>query len=135
MSTIWFYVLKEVSSAHQGCIYLIKNTVNASILWKNITILKKTVFYLNIFENVIYSCDQSWIFSIITPVFSVTWSFRNHSNMLIFCWRNISDYYQCWKQSCYFIFLWKPWYIFFHDSLMIRKFKRTAFISNKKKLL
>jgi len=21
---------------------------------------------------------QSWIFSIITPVFSVTWSFRNH---------------------------------------------------------
>ncbi len=26
---------------------------------------------------------QSWIFSIITPVFRVTWSFRNHSNMLI----------------------------------------------------
>ncbi len=26
---------------------------------------------------------QSWIFRIITPVFSVTWSFRNHSNMLI----------------------------------------------------
>jgi len=39
--------------------------------------------------NIIYSCDQSWIFSIITPVFSVTWSFRNHSNMLICCWRNI----------------------------------------------
>ncbi len=33
---------------------------------------------------------QSWIFSIITPVFSVTWSFRNHSNMLILCSRNIS---------------------------------------------
>ncbi len=33
-------------------------------------------------------------FSIITPVFCVTWSFRNHSNML--------------KQ---FLFLWKPWYI------------------------
>ncbi len=26
---------------------------------------------------------QSWIFNIITPVFSVTWSFRNHSNMSI----------------------------------------------------
>jgi len=26
---------------------------------------------------------QSWIFSIITPVFRVTWSFRNHFNMLI----------------------------------------------------
>ncbi len=44
-----------------------------------------------------YSCDQSWIFSIITPVFSVTWSFRNHTNMLIFCSRNISDYYWCWQ--------------------------------------
>jgi len=26
---------------------------------------------------------QSWIFSAITPVFSVTWSYRNPSNMLI----------------------------------------------------
>ncbi len=33
---------------------------------------------------------QSWIFSINTPVFSVAWSFRNQSNMLI--------YNQCWKQ-------------------------------------
>jgi len=40
---------------------------------------------------------QSWIFSIITSVFSVTWSFRNHSNMQIYCSRNFSDYYyQCW---------------------------------------
>ncbi len=28
---------------------------------------------------------QSWISGIITPVFSVTWSFRNHSNMMICC--------------------------------------------------
>jgi len=34
--------------------------------------------------NVIYSCDQSRIFSIITPVFSVTWSFRNLSQNRIF---------------------------------------------------
>ncbi len=27
---------------------------------------------------------QNWIFSIITPVFSVTWSFRIHYNMLVF---------------------------------------------------
>ncbi len=26
--------------------------------------------------------------------------FRNHNNMLICCSRNISDYYQCWKQLC-----------------------------------
>jgi len=28
---------------------------------------------------------QSWIFSIITPVFSDTWSFRTHSNVMIWC--------------------------------------------------
>ncbi len=38
--------------------------------------------------------------------------FRNHSNILICCSRNISDYYQCWKQLCCFIFLWKLRYIF-----------------------
>jgi len=36
----------------------------------------------------------------------------NHSNMLIWCSRNISCYYQLWKQLCIFIFLWKPWFIF-----------------------
>ncbi len=35
-----------------------------------------TVFYFNIFENVIYSCDGKAEFSeVITPIFSVTWSF------------------------------------------------------------
>ncbi len=39
--------------------------------------------------------------------------FRNHYNMLICCSTNISDYYQCWKQLCCTIFLWKLWYILF----------------------
>ncbi len=39
--------------------------------------------------------------------------FRNHANMLICCSRNISDYYQYWKQLCCTIFLWKPWTILF----------------------
>ncbi len=39
--------------------------------------------------------------------------FRNHNNMLICCSRNISDYYQCWKQLCCTIFLWKRWWILF----------------------
>ncbi len=43
--------------------------------------------------------------------------FRNHSNMLICCSRNISDYYQCWKQLCCPIFLWKPWCILFFTIL------------------
>jgi len=49
-----------------------------------------------LYFNFFYSCDQSWIFCIISPVFSVTWSFRNQSNMMICCSRNIY-YYQCWK--------------------------------------
>jgi len=60
------------------------------------------MFYLSLFSNVMYSCDRSWIYSIITPVFSVTWSFRNHC-----CSGIISDYYyyyyhQCWKQFLLF---------------------------------
>ncbi len=40
------------------------------------------VFYVNICYDVIYFCDQSCIFSIITPVFSVTWS----SEIIIIYW-------------------------------------------------
>ncbi len=58
------------------------------------------------------------------PVFSVTWSYRNHSNMQIWCSRNIS--YQCWKQLCCSIFLWKAWHIVFRIFWWIenRKSKR-----------
>jgi len=42
---------------------------------------------------------QSLIFSIITSVLSVTWSFGNHSNMQICCSKNIS-YWLSWKQLC-----------------------------------
>ncbi len=40
---------------------------------------------------------QSWIFSIITPVSSVTWFFRKHSNMLIWCSKTMSYYYHFWN--------------------------------------
>ncbi len=33
--------------------------------------------------------------------------------MLICCLRNISDYYQCWKQLCCTVFLWKSSYMLF----------------------
>ncbi len=48
-----------------------------------------------------------WLFSIITPVFRVTWSFRNYSNMLI---KKLFSYYWCFKQLCCWIFLWKPFF-------------------------
>ncbi len=54
--------------------------------------------------------------------------FRNHNNMLNWCSKNISDYYQCWKQLCCFIFWWKLWYILFFWILWWIKFKRTAFV-------
>ncbi len=60
---------------------------------------------------------QCWIFSIITPVFSVTWSFRNHSNILI--------YYACWN-----ILYFGTCDTFFFDSLMNTKLKRAAFVQN-----
>jgi len=67
---------------------------------------------------------ESWIFNIITvadytSVLCNTWSFRNQSKMLILCSKNINYYFQCWKQLCT---------IFPHNSMMNRKFKRTAFI-------
>jgi len=40
---------------------------------------------------------------------------RYHSNMLIWCKRNISYYYLCCKQ--FLLFLWKPWCIFFSGIL------------------
>ncbi len=50
----------------------------------------KTVSILIYFENVIYFSDGKAEFSAaFTLFFSVTWSFRNHFNMLIWCSRNI----------------------------------------------
>ncbi len=49
-----------------------------------------------------------------TPVFSVTWSFRNHSNILIdsvpkkyvllACWKKIAAYYFCGICDVYIFF-------------------------------
>jgi len=51
--------LKNVFYVHQGCIYLIRNTVK--------------LLQFKIMCNVIYSCDgEAEIFTIITHVFSVT---------------------------------------------------------------
>ncbi len=50
-------------------------------MW-NIIRIQKDCFLCEYLLNVIYFCDQSWIFSIITPVFSVTWS----SEIILICW-------------------------------------------------
>ncbi len=70
---------------------------------------KITAFYWE--KSNLFLWWQSWILTAITQVFSVTWSFRNHSNLLIWCSRNIS-YYQCWKHLCCLIFSDKWWYMY-----------------------
>ncbi len=72
---------------------------------------------------IVYCYNIKWIFEYILKcnlflnflwckVFSVTWSFRNHSNMVICCSRNISYYYQLLKTVVLLHIFWKPWYIF-----------------------
>ncbi len=73
-------------------IYLNKNTEKNVILW-NIIIIENN---FSLFQYILKS-NYSWYakaqFSAATiPVFRVTWSFRNHSDM------------QIW---CYLIYLWK----------------------------
>ncbi len=57
---------------------------------KSLRKLRYTLVFNNLFllsfNKVFYFCDGRAGFSaVITPVFSVTRSFRNHSNMLIWC--------------------------------------------------
>ncbi len=82
------------------------------VLWIMVFCWYKLGFYFNIFKNVIYSTDDKAEFSAsITPGFSVTWSFRNPSYILICCSIIIYFYYQCRKQWCCLISLQKMWYI------------------------
>jgi len=67
--------LKEVSNAHQGCIYLIKNTLNSNIVKYND--LKWTVPLEYFAFHVIYSCDDKADFSASLLQSSVSWYFRN----------------------------------------------------------
>ncbi len=70
--------------------YSIKNTAKTVILWKIITI---SYYYL---KCNLFMWWQSWIFrSHYSSVSHLTWSFRNHSYMLVLCSWNISYYYQC----------------------------------------
>jgi len=59
------------------------------------------------------------------PVFSVTWYYRNLFNMMIWCSRNISDLYQCWKQL--HIFCVNGYRLLFPlNSLVNRTFKKKS---------
>ncbi len=73
-------------------------------------------------NKIIYCCDQSCIFSIITPVFSVTWS----SEIIIIRWFDLLSLSITVVVPN--VFYWKLIYCTFQNSFLNRKFKRTAFI-------
>jgi len=79
--------LKEVSYANLGFNYLIKKYSKNGIIVKYYT-TSNNFFLFYFFLNVISSHDDKAEFSAaITAVFRVTWSFRNHYNILIWCSR------------------------------------------------
>ncbi len=87
------------SYAHQGCKVAFIKEITAIMKYFNLKQLSCILIYFkcNFPLNVTVSCDgQNWIFS-------VTWSFRKHFNMLIWCSR-IFFYYECWKQLCCFFY-------------------------------
>ncbi len=84
---------------------------------------KITFFYFNIFQKVIYFCDVKADVS--SHYLSVTWSFRNHYNMLI-----MKHFILLSKlKTVVLLKIFVETVIhFFQDSVMNTKFKRTAFI-------
>ncbi len=76
--------------------------------------------------SVIYLCDKSCILSIITPVFSVTWS----SEIIIIYWFAAQETFLIIINvgAAQYFFVETVISFIFQDSQMNRTFKRTAFI-------
>ncbi len=74
---------------------------------KYIYTLKHNFYFNIILQLYLFLWRKADILAGITPVFSATLIFRNHSNMLIWCSRNIYNLHQCWKLFCCLIFMCK----------------------------
>ncbi len=112
------------------CTISFKCFVKITICLDPVKTFKITDLYCNICWNVIQSYDAKLIFHTSLLVFSVTWSFRNNSDMLllsnIWCLseNGIENGCTAWHfcgNHCIFI-------LRFHDEI---KFKRTAFIGKR----
>ncbi len=109
MCTLLVRFLKEVLSyVHQSCFYMLK-------IQENINMFNIYIFFFKFSVLMYFKCHLkcnlflwcwSWIFS--SHYSSVTWSFRNNSNMLICC-----DFliYNIENKLCCFLILLKPWHI------------------------
>ncbi len=79
----------------------------AAFIWfKN----KINIIYFNIYKNVIYSSEGS----------------RDPSEIILICWK---QFLVSMLKGIVPVFLWKPW-LFFQNSLINKKLKRTEFISH-----
>ncbi len=84
--------------------------IKAAFIWSNqqyceiLLQFQINVPYCNILYIVIHSCDAQLYFQHHYSSLQCHMIFRNHNNMLIYCSKNISDYYQCWKRYAAEIF-------------------------------
>ncbi len=91
-SDTWTERMERWLKMKSNHVYLLWNHLYASALLK----VDKQSWYT--FKMQLFLWCKSWIFSShIFSVFSITWSFRNHSNMLIWCSINVSYDKRCWK--------------------------------------
>ncbi len=90
--------LKLVFYSHQGCIYLIKNTV------------------LLIVKCLIYSCNGKLLHTLVS---------HDSSETILICW---FGYNSTLENSLCCLFLWKWWYFIFRTFKKNRMSKRKAFI-------
>ncbi len=93
--------MKEASSAQQGCIYLIENTVKTVKYYYNL----KSLFLCEYLLNCNLFLWSKLNFQHHYSSLQCHMIFRNNSNMLICCSRNISDYYQMLKTVMLNIFV------------------------------
>ncbi len=113
--------LKDFTSAHQGYIYLIKN--KTVILWNIITISNNCFLFEYIVKcNLFLWCKAEFSASLLQSSVS-----HDPSEIILICWFN--------AQETFIINVENDWSASYFcgkcDSLMNRKFKRTAFILNE----
>ncbi len=99
-------------------VYVTNKTWN---LYIYIYIYIYTYIDLNLFEDVMYSCDQRWIFSIITHVFSVTWS-----EISLICWFAAQEAFLIIinvENSCAAFFFRILWWLKFQNNSICLQYK------------
>ncbi len=76
------YLLGKDSFAHQGCIYLIKNTVKSVILWNIITMQNNCFLFEYILKyNLFLECKSEFLASLLLSAVS-----HDPSEIILICW-------------------------------------------------